>query len=76
MARTHVELHHLTSQLGRALDELGTRLPDRAEIDELQQVLYGLHALLRLHFEQEEENYFSLAEDATPLGIENPRARR
>ena len=30
--------------------------------------LYGLYALLRLHFVQEEENYFTLAEDEPESG--------
>ena len=33
------------------------------QVDDLLACLYGLYALLRLHFLQEEENYFTLAED-------------
>ena len=29
---------------------------------EIRRLLYGLHAILRLHFAQEEEGYLSLAE--------------
>ena len=29
---------------------------------EMRRVLYGLHAILRLHFAQEDEGYLSLAE--------------
>jgi hypothetical protein len=29
-------------------------------------VLYGLHAVLRLHFAQEDESYLSLFEEAAP----------
>jgi len=32
------------------------------QVDDLLACLYGLYALLRLHFVQEEENYFTLAE--------------
>ena len=33
------------------------------QVDDLLACLYGLYALLRLHFVQEEESYFTLAED-------------
>jgi hypothetical protein len=33
------------------------------QVDDLLACLYGLYALLRLHFVQEEENYFTLAVD-------------
>jgi len=33
---------------------------------ELRRLLYGLHAILVLHFAQEEESYLSLAEDDSP----------
>ncbi|WP_435823953.1 hypothetical protein [Kitasatospora aureofaciens] len=36
------------------------RLRDE-QFDDLRACLYGLHSVLRLHFAQEEENYFSLA---------------
>jgi hypothetical protein len=32
-------------------------------VEDLLASLYGLYTLLRLHFLQEEENYFTLAED-------------
>ncbi|GGW42145.1 hypothetical protein GCM10010503_18100 [Streptomyces lucensis JCM 4490] len=31
------------------------------QLDDLRSCLYGLHTVLRLHFTQEEESYFSLA---------------
>jgi hypothetical protein len=31
----------------------------------LRRLLYGLHAILRLHTAQEEEGYLSLADDTT-----------
>ena len=34
---------------------------DPDQVEELLADLYGLSALLRLHFAQEEENYFTLA---------------
>jgi hypothetical protein len=32
----------------------------------LRRLLYGLHAILQLHFAQEDEGYLSLADDETP----------
>jgi hypothetical protein len=34
--------------------------PEPADIRDLRGILYGLHAVLRLHFDQEEELYASL----------------
>ena len=39
----------------------GAVAPD--QVDDLLACLYGLYALLRLHFVQEEENFFTLAVD-------------
>ncbi|WP_338051883.1 heavy metal translocating P-type ATPase [Pseudonocardia acidicola] len=71
MNRGHVEICHLTRRLGRLLDELPADGPDPQDVEDLQQTLYGLHALLRLHFAQEEESFFTLAEDA-PAGAGLP----
>ena len=67
MERSHVEIAHLTRRIGRLLDEL---VPDPDGVDEddlteLRRLFYGLYAVLRLHFAQEEEGYFTLAEDGT-----------
>src|SRR5690606_18686469 len=61
MSRAHAEIERLVARLGRHLalaEESGLR-PD--QIDDLRACLYGLHAVLNLHFTQEEEAYFSLA---------------
>jgi heavy metal translocating P-type ATPase len=62
MSRTHVEVDHLIHRLGRLLDEIPDAGPDSDDLAELRRILYGLHAILRLHFAQEEEGYLSLAE--------------
>ncbi len=36
--------------------------PDPDDVTEMRRLLYGLHAILRLHFAQEDEQYLSLAE--------------
>ncbi|MFL6056385.1 MAG: hemerythrin domain-containing protein [Actinoallomurus sp.] len=61
MSRAHAEIDRLVRRLGRHLDLArdGTLHPD--QLDDLRACLYGLHAVLILHFAQEEEAYFSLS---------------
>jgi hemerythrin-like domain-containing protein len=63
MSRDHVEVGRLTE----SLNELRTRLRDGEASDdlnrELRRVLYGLYALVRLHFAKEEEVYVPLLEE-------------
>ncbi len=64
MSRAHAEIGRLTRRLQTHLDALaaGAELdPERQQ--DLLACLYGLHALLQLHYLQEEENYFALATD-------------
>jgi heavy metal translocating P-type ATPase len=63
MVRAHAEIAHLVRRLGRLLDELTPAGPDADEITELRRTLYGLHAILTLHFAQEDEGYLSLTDD-------------
>jgi hypothetical protein len=37
---------------------------DDDDLRELRRLLYGLHAVLRLHFAQEDESYLTLAGEA------------
>jgi len=60
MSRAHVEIGTQIRRLGRLLDDIGPAGPSGDDVTELRQLLYGLHAILRLHFIQEEEGYFSL----------------
>jgi heavy metal translocating P-type ATPase len=62
MSRSHVEISHLIRVLGRLVEDLTPEGPAAEDLPELQRVLYGLYAILRLHFAQEEEAYLSLAE--------------
>jgi hypothetical protein len=61
MSRAHAEIERLVQRLGRHLDLArdGSLRPD--QLDDLRACLYGLHAVLILHFAQEEEAYFSLS---------------
>ena len=75
MSRAHVEIAHLIRRLGRVLDDLDPAGPDDDDIIELRRLLYGLHAILQLHFAQEDEGYLSLA-DETPPPRPPPEQRR
>jgi hemerythrin-like domain-containing protein len=60
MSRGHAEIAHLIHRLGRLLDGIPTQGPGPDDVQELRRVLYGLFAVLRLHFAQEDEAYFSM----------------
>lgn len=60
MSRGHREIFHLVDVFQRQVAELPSGGPEPADITDLRRTLYGLHAILRLHFDQEEELYASL----------------
>jgi heavy metal translocating P-type ATPase len=60
MSRAHREIFHLVDLFQRQLTDLPANGPEPADITDLRRTLYGLHAILRLHFDQEEELYASL----------------
>ncbi len=64
MSRAHAEIAHQVGRLGRLLGDIGRGAPDHADVADLRGLLYGLHAILRLHIAQEDESYLCLAEDA------------
>ena len=55
--------HRQARRLGQLIDDIAAGPPDDADIADLRALLYGLHAVLRLHTAQEDENYLSLAGD-------------
>lgn len=62
MSRMHAEIHRLSQRLHshrEIADAAGTVTAEQT--DDLLACLYGLYALLCLHFVQEEENFFVLA---------------
>jgi heavy metal translocating P-type ATPase len=63
MARAHIEIEHLVRVYRQLVEELAPSGPDRDDLVDLRRVLYGLHAILRLHFAQEEEAYAWLSAD-------------
>ena len=77
MSRTHAEIQRLSARIGTHLEltrSAGAIQPD--QVDDLLACLYGLHALLRLHFLQEEENYFTLAEVESLPSLSHRERRR
>ena len=68
MSRTHAEIQRLSDRIGTHLNLAATG--DGLDVDQVEDLLaslYGLYAVLRLHFAQEEENYFTLSEAASRL---------
>jgi iron-sulfur cluster repair protein YtfE (RIC family) len=57
LIQTHHEIHRLTRLYGRLVAQLPVEGPAREDLRDLRRVLYGLHAILSLHFAQEEELY-------------------
>ena len=57
LIQTHHEIHRLTRLYGRLVAHLPAEGPAREDCRDLRRVLYGLHAILSLHFAQEEELY-------------------
>jgi len=59
MSRSHAEIEHQVVRLRRLLSECAQEV-DPEDVVELQRLLYGLYAVLRLHNAQEDEGMFSL----------------
>jgi heavy metal translocating P-type ATPase len=62
MSRSHAEISRMTAHVGSIIERIGDGLPDTEQTRELQRLLYGLYAILELHFAQEDEHYLSLAD--------------
>jgi len=63
MSRTHAEISRMTNKLGVIIERIGNERPTAADVRDLQRLLYGLYAVVELHFSQEDESYLSLARD-------------
>jgi heavy metal translocating P-type ATPase len=72
MSRAHAEIAYQIARLGRLIADIGDRVPDKTDVADLRGVLYGLHAILRLHTAQEDEAYLSLDDDAETVGGGRP----
>jgi heavy metal translocating P-type ATPase len=63
MSRTHAEIARLARRVATHVEQADADGGLRPEqVQDLLSSLYGLHTVLRLHFSQEEESYFSLAQ--------------
>ncbi|HSM52523.1 MAG TPA: heavy metal translocating P-type ATPase, partial [Thermoanaerobaculia bacterium] len=62
MGRTHLEIRHLATLFSRMVGELPAEAMAADDLRDLRRVLYGLHAILRLHFAQEEQQMLPLLE--------------
>jgi heavy metal translocating P-type ATPase len=60
MSRTHREIFHLVESFQRQMSEMSANGLEAADLIDLRRTLYGLHAILKLHFDQEEELYASM----------------
>jgi heavy metal translocating P-type ATPase len=68
MSRTHREIHHLCRLYSRLVADLGPEGPSPEERRDLRRVLYGLDAILRLHYAQEEELYATITDEPSAGG--------
>jgi len=69
MARAHVEIAHLGRMYQQLVEDLPPEGPTPDDVMDLRRVLYGLYAILRLHFAQEEEAYAWLSSgEPVPVG--------
>jgi soluble P-type ATPase len=74
MSRMHAEIARLARRLHTHVEiaeSAGGIGPE--QVDDLLACLYGLHAVLSLHFVQEEESYFALDPDLTERGARHLR---
>ncbi len=62
LIRTHQEIRRLVATLRRLIGDIGTAGPDPEQLREARKQLYGLHAIVSLHFAQEDELYALLSE--------------
>jgi heavy metal translocating P-type ATPase len=74
MSRGHVEIVHQIRRLGQLLDDIAPGGPDEEDVGELRRLLYGLHAVLRLHTTQEDESYLSMGEELNSAHDDAPNA--
>ncbi len=57
LIQTHQEIRRLSRLFRRLVAQLPAAGPAREDLRDLRRVLYGLHAILTLHFAQEDELY-------------------
>ncbi len=62
MSRDHVEVGRYIDELAALREELADR-PTSVQIESLRRVLYGVYALLKVHFAKEEEVYLPILDE-------------
>lgn len=60
MSRDHQEIERLTQELGALRSQVAGESFGEAEVQALRRVLYGLYALVAVHFAKEEDIYLPL----------------
>ncbi len=60
MSRDHAEVERLIEALERLLPGVQGKALNKSDAISLRRVLYGLHAIIKLHFAKEEEVYLPL----------------
>jgi iron-sulfur cluster repair protein YtfE (RIC family) len=63
MSRDHVEITRMADELAALRREIVRRPVHPSQERELRRLLYGLHAVILLHFRKEEELYLQLIEE-------------
>ncbi|EQD49216.1 hypothetical protein B2A_07716, partial [mine drainage metagenome] len=61
LIHTHGEIRRLSRLFSRCVAQLPPTGPSTEDLREIHRLLYGLHAILTLHFAQEDELYSLLA---------------
>ena len=71
LIHTHHQIARLTRLYTRLVEQLDASGPRPADLADLRRALYGLHAVLVLHFAQEEEFYLAFGEvDGATVGAD------
>ena len=73
MSHAHREIAHQIRRLGHVIDDMKSSDGGGTDMSELRQLLYGLYVIVKLHTDQEEENYLYLDDRPTPLLDATPR---
>jgi soluble P-type ATPase len=68
LSGAHQEIFRLARLYSSLLEGLSPDGPGEADLRDLRRLLYGLHAILRLHFDQERDLYDSVLVAAPPGG--------
>ncbi|HET6615453.1 MAG TPA: hemerythrin domain-containing protein [Dehalococcoidia bacterium] len=63
MAREHVEVRALADELLALREAAGTQAFAHEQVHDLRRLLYGLYALIKVHFAEEEEVYLPILDE-------------